>query len=144
MQQSALYKRTLVRTPKSRPDRYYPAGTTLQLCDCSEINRRFSPPFWLPLLAEAPLALGSGAGLRWRRKLASDEVADEYTVLPSCMHFGGTSATLSLSLTRDPIFFLADPSNQSPAFSATHPGHWDKLRGGHELVSFFTLGSRLQ
>lgn len=87
-----------------------------------------------PLLAEAPLALGSGAGLRWRRKLASDEVADEYTVLPSCMHFGGTSATLSL--TRDPIFFLADPSNQSPAFSATHPGHWDKLRGGHELVSF--------
>lgn len=85
-------------------------------------------------LAEAPLALGSGAGLRWRRKLASDEVADEYTVLPSCMHFGGTSATLSL--TRDPIFFLADPSNQSPAFSATHPGHWDKLRGGHELVSF--------
>lgn len=50
-----------------------------------------------PLLAEAPLALGSGAGLRWRRKLASDEVADEYTVLPSCMHFGGTSATLSLS-----------------------------------------------
>lgn len=51
-----------------------------------------------------------------------------------------TSAALrppSLSLTRDPIFFLADPSNQSPAFSATHPGHWDKLRGGHELVSFF-------
>lgn len=50
-----------------------------------------------------------------------------------------TSAALrppSLSLTRDPIFFLADPSNQSPAFSATHPGHWDKLRGGHELVSF--------
>lgn len=135
MQQPALYKRTLVRRPKSRPDRYYPASTTLQLCDCSEINRRFSPPFWLP-----PSCRGSiGAGLRRWAQVEEKACIGRggrriysLTVLYALRrHFGH-----SLSLTRDPIFFLADPSNQSPAFSATHPGHWDKLRGGHELVSF--------